>query len=536
MRRIHSNVDPVSVQFRRFEAHNRALADELHDRQFAARHTRPQRDIDRLRKQKKLLPRERIERLLDPDTPFLELSTLAANAAYDGTVPGAGVITGVGIVNGREVMVHANDSTVKAGAWYPLTVKKMVRCLDIAVENHLPMVHLVDSAGAFLPLQSEIFPDRYMAGRLFRQQCALSKLGVPQVAVVCGHCTAGGAYVPTLSDYSIMVRGTGGVFLGGPPLVKAATGEEVSAEELGGADVHSAISGTADYAVNSEQEGIALAQEIVGSLARPKKASVDRREPEAPYYDPQELYGVVPEDVKQQFDLREVIARVVDGSRFHEFKPDYGVTAVCGYAFLWGYKVGIVGNNGVLFSDSARKCTQFMMLCNRDGVPVIFLQNITGFMVGRDYEHGGITKDGAKMVMTTANLDVPKFTVIVNASYGAGNFAMCGRAYDPRLMFTWPNSKISVMGAEQAAKTLTQIKVASLRKQGRELGDDDARQINEEIVGAYERQSSAYYATSELWDDGIIDLPDTRNALGMAISISLNAPFATGTNLGVLRI
>ena len=536
MRRIHSNVDTSSAQFRQYEAHYRKLLDEFRRRQEEARHKRPERDIERLRKQNKLLPRARIELLLDPGTPFLELSSLAANSAYHATVPSAGVISGVGIVNGREVMLHCNDSTVKAGAWYPLGVKKTVRCLDIAIENRLPVLHLVDSAGAFLPLQSEIFPDKYMGGRTFRLQCAMSKLGIAQVAMVFGHCTAGGAYIPTLSDYSIMVRGTGGVFLGGPPLVKAATGEDVSAEELGGADVHTSISGTADYAVDSEQEAIALAREIVGTFGRPDKARVDRREPEAPYYDPQELYGVIPDEVKKQFDMREVLARIVDGSRFHEFKPNYGTTAVCGFAYVWGYKIGIVGNNGVLFSDSAHKCTQFMQLCNRDRVPVLYMQNITGFMIGREYELGGITKDGAKMVMATANLDVPKFTLMVNGSYGAGNFAMCGRAYDARFLFIYPNSEISVMGGEQAARTLTQIKMVALRKQGKELSEEEAAGIREEVAKDYEFRSSAYYSTSEIWDDGIIDPADTRNVLGMTISASLNAPFDSGTGLGVMRV
>ena len=478
---------------------------------------------------------ERIGLLLDPETPFLELSTLAANKAYDGAVPGAGVVSGIGIVSGREVIVLASDSSIKGGAWYPLTVKKMVRTLDIAIENHLPVVHLVDAAGAFLPLQSEIFSDRYMGGRIFRNQCRLSALGVRQVALVLGHSTAGGAYVPTLCDYSVMVRGTGGVFLGGPPLVKAATGEDVTADELGGADVHSAVSGTADYAVGSEQEGLALVREIVGTFPRSAKASVKRRDPEAPYYDAGELYGIIPDDVKKQFDMREIIARLVDGSRFHEFKPDYGTTTVCGFAFLYGWKIGIIGNNGVLFSDSAKKCTQFMQLCNRDRIPLLFLQNITGFMVGKDYEHQGITKDGAKMLMVQANLDVPKLTVMTNGSFGAGNYAMCGRAYDPRFLFSWPNSHISVMGMEQAAKTLTQIRVKALERQGNALSAEEQRKIQEDISTDYQEKSSAYYATSEMWDDGLIDPADTRKVLGIALSVALNRKFAE-TPHGVLRI
>ncbi len=535
MRRLHSHIDTGSATFKAYRDHNRRLLEEFHGKQNAARHERPQRDIDRLRRQDKLLVRERLELLLDPGTPFLEISSLAANQAYDGEVPGAGLVAGIGVVSGREVLVHANDSATKGGAWYPLSVKKTVRAMDIAIENHLPVVHLVDSAGAFLPLQSGIFPDRYMGGRIFRNQCVLSSLGVEQVAVVLGHCTAGGAYVPTLCDYSIMVRGTGGVFLGGPPLVKAATGEDVSADELGGADVHTATSGTADYAVDTEAEGIALAREIVGTFRRREKTPVDRRDPEPPYYDPEELHGIIPDDVKKQFDMREVIARLVDGSLFHEYKPHYGTTLVCGFAYLWGFKVGILGNNGVLFSDSAQKAASFMQLCDRDGIPLLFLQNITGFMIGREYEHRGITKDGAKMVMVQSNVRVPKFTVLCNGSFGAGNYAMAGRGYDPRFLFSWPNSKISVMGAEQAAKTLTQVKVASLARHGKTLTLEEIEKMRRPILEEYERQSSAYYATSELWDDGILDPVDTRNALGTAISASLNAPLPE-SSLGILRI
>jgi 3-methylcrotonyl-CoA carboxylase beta subunit len=535
MRRIKSNIDTNAVEFRIFERHNLALVADLKERQQKARFERPERDIARLRSQKKLLVRERIDLLLDPGTPFLELSTLAANKAYEGTVPSAGLVSGVGIVNGREILLMASDSSIKGGAWYPLTVKKMVRTLDIAIENRIPIIHLVDAAGAFLPLQSGLFPDRYMAGRMFRNQCVLSAIGVKQVALVLGHSTAGGAYIPTLCDYSIMVRRTGGVFLGGPPLVKAATGEEVTADELGGADVHSTISGTADYAVDSEQEGLALVREIVGTFSRETKEDVERREPEEPYYDASELYGIIPDDVKKQFDMREVIARIVDGSRFHEFKPDYGTTAVCGFAFLVGWKVGIVGNNGVLFSDSAQKCTQFMQLCNRDRIPIIFLQNITGFMIGKAYEHGGITKDGSKMLMVQSNLDVPKLTIMTNGSFGAGNYAMCGRAYDARFLFSYPNSQISVMGMEQAAKTLTQIRLKALKRQGKSLSEEDVQNIYDDIAQDYIEKSSAYYSTSELWDDGIIDPKDTRNALGIALSVALNKKFHETPN-GILRI
>ncbi len=535
MRRFRSNIDVQSTTFRDYERHNRKLVMELHERQHKARFDRPERDISRLRKQHKLLVRERVDLLLDPGTPFLELSTLAANMAYGGTVPGAGVVTGIGIVSGREVMVMASDSSIKGGAWYPLTVKKMVRSLDIAIENRLPMVHLVDAAGAFLPLQSGLFPDRYMAGRIFRNQCVLSALGVRQVALVLGHSTAGGAYVPTLCDYSVMVRGTGGIFLGGPPLVKAATGEEVSADELGGADVHSSVSGTADYAVDSEREGLALVREIIATFPIAAKVAVDRREPEEPYYDAHELYGIIPDDIKKQFDIREVMARIFDGSRLHEFKPDYGTTAVCVLAYLYGWKVGVIGNNGVLFSDSAQKCTQFMQVCNRDRVPMIFLQNITGFMVGKDYEHGGITKNGSKMLMIQTNLDVPKLTVMTNGSFGAGNYAMCGRAFDARFLFSWPNSQISVMGMEQAARTLAQIRLKSLERQNKTLSEVETRQIYAEITQDYLDKSGAYYSTSELWDDGMIDPADTRKVLGVALSVALNREFHETPN-GVLRI
>ncbi|MGB9499401.1 MAG: acyl-CoA carboxylase subunit beta [Dissulfuribacterales bacterium] len=535
MRRLKSNIDTQSAEFRSYERHFLKLMAEFNERQRQARYDRPERDMKRLRSQNKLLVRERIDLLLDPGTPFLELSTLGANMAYNGTVPSAGVVSGVGIVSGREIMVMASDSSIKGGAWYPLTVKKMIRTLDIAIENHLPMVHLVDAAGAFLPLQSDIFPDKYMGGRIFRNQCILSAMGIQQVALVLGHSTAGGAYVPTLCDYSIMVRGTGGVFLGGPPLVKAATGETVSADELGGADVHSSISGTADYAVDSEKEGLALVREIVGTFPQKTKAAVERREPEEPYYDSKELYGIIPDDVKKQFDIREVIARIVDGSRFHEFKPDYGTTVVCGFAFLYGWKVGIIGNNGVLFSDSAQKCTQFMQLCNRDRIPIIFLQNITGFMVGKSYEHGGITKDGAKMLMVQANLDVPKLTIMTNGSFGAGNYAMCGRAYDARFLFAWPNSQISVMGMEQAAKTLTQIRLRALERKGKTLSEEERQQIYKNIAQDYLEKSGAYYSTSELWDDGIIDPADTREVLGISLSIALSTEFNETPN-GVLRI
>jgi len=533
MRRIDTRINTTSAEFRAYRKHNLGVRDEFRARMADVRDVRPERDINRLRGLGKLLVRERLDLTLDPGTPFLELSALAAGEAdYDSEIKGAGMVTGIGIVNGREVMVVANDSSIKGGAIYPLGVRKSVRALSIALENRLPVVHLVDSAGAYLPRQMDVFHE---GGHLFYLQCRLSAAGIPQVAVALGHCTAGGAYVPTLSDYSIMVRGTSGVFLGGPPLVKAATGEDISADELGGADVHTRISGTADYAADSEQAAIALAREIVGTLRRAPKQAVDMREPEDPYYDPEELYGIVPDDIKKQFDMHEVIARLVDGSLFHEFKPDYGSTLVCGYAWLWGYKIGILGNNGVLFSEAAQKATQFMQLCDRDGVPLLFLHNVTGFMIGRDYEHRGITKDGAKMIMVQSNLRVPKFSVICHASFGAGNYGMAGRGYEPRFLFAWPHSQCATMGAEQAARTLSMVKLAALKREGKQAGPGEIQAIHDQIHRDFERSNSVYYQTSEVRDDGVIDIVDTRKALGIALSASLNAPFAAA-GAGVLRI
>lgn len=534
MRRILSSINTSSAQFRHNEAHNRRLAAELREKQDKARHARPARDLERLARQGKMLPRERVEKLLDPGTPFLELSTLAADMAYDGDSPGASIITGIGIVSGREVMIHADDSSIKGGAWYPLSVKKIVRCLDIAIENRLPVVHLCDSAGGFLQLQSDVFPDRYMGGRVFRNQCILSKMGVKQLALVFGHCTAGGAYIPGLSDYNVIVRGTGAVFLGGPPLVKAATGEEVSVEDLGGAEMHTTVSGTCDYPAASEEEAIAIGREIVAQWDRPKKWDCQREEPEAPYYDPQELYGILPDDIKKGFDMREVIARIVDGSRFHEYQPNYGTTLVCGFANIWGWKVGILANNGVLFNDSSLKGAHFMELCNQNNTPLVFLQNITGYMVGRAYERQGITKDGAKMIMAQSCSRVPKFTVMCHGSFGAGNYGMCGRAFDGRFLFAWPNHQIGVMGGEQAANTLADVKLKQMQRNGGDVDQAVIDRLWEETRAAYLEQLSAYYSTTNLWDDGILDPVDTRNALGMAITVSLNAPLAD-PGYGVFR-
>ncbi|MGJ8670364.1 MAG: acyl-CoA carboxylase subunit beta [Oceanococcus sp.] len=535
MKRIQSALNTHSADFQANSAHNRRLAEEFKARQHAARHERPQRDLDRLRKQNKLTVRERLQRLLDPGTPFVEFSSLAANEMYEGSVPGAACVTGIGIVAGREVVINAGDASVKGGAWYPITIKKIIRALDIAIENRLPVVHLCDSAGGFLPEQAEIFADKYYAGRIFRNQCTLSKMGVQQVSVVLGHCTAGGAYVPGLSDYSVIVRGTGAIFLAGPPLVKAATGEEVTVDELGGADMHTSVSGTADYPASSEDEAIAIARDIVGQFKRPEKTRIEWQEPEAPYYDPSELYGIIPKDIKQQFDIREVIARMVDGSRFHEYQANFGTTLICGFAHIWGYKVGLIGNNGVLFNDSALKGAHFIQLCNQNKVPIVFLQNITGYMVGREYERAGITKDGAKMIMAVTGCEVPKFTVMCHGSFGAGNYGMSGRAFDSRLLFTWPQHQISVMGAEQAANTLAEVKVRQLARSGETLTPEQIEGIRQPVLAEFQRKSSAYWSTSEIWDDGIVDPVDTRNALGMAISASLNSPIQD-PSYGVFRM
>jgi 3-methylcrotonyl-CoA carboxylase beta subunit len=535
MRRIESRIDPHSADYARFRSANLERVAEFKRRQEEARHRRPARDLDRLAHHDKTFVRDRIEALIDPGTPFLELSSLAAWTEYGGDAKSASVVTGIGIVSGREVMIRADDPSIKGGAWYPLTIKKNVRCLDIAIENRLPVVHMCDSAGGFLPLQAELFADRNDAGRIFRNQSILSKMGLPQLSLVFGQCTAGGAYIPSLSDYSVILRGNGGIFLGGPPLVKAATGEVVDADTLGGADVHTQVSGVADHAANSEEEAILLGREIVSQWTRPEKTRIEMRDPEPPAYDPEELYGIIPDDIKIQFDMHEVIARIVDGSYFHEYQPDYGTTLVCGYAYVWGYKVGILANNGVLFNDSSLKGAHFIELCNQNRTPLVFLQNITGFMVGREYEARGICKDGAKFIMTQSCSSVPKFTVMCNGSFGAGNYGMCGRAFDPRFIFSWPNHQIGIMGAEQAANTLADVKIRQLERQGGTVSPEEIAQIREPVLESFERESSAYYATSQIWDDGIIDPVDTRNALGIAISAALHTPIEE-PRYGVLRL
>ncbi|MEE4108097.1 MAG: carboxyl transferase domain-containing protein, partial [Halieaceae bacterium] len=472
----------------------------------------------------KLLPRQRLDALLDPGTPFLELSQLAAHGVYDDPVPGAGIITGIGRVSGRECMVFVNDATVKGGTYYPLTVKKQARAQTIAEQNNLPCLYLVDSGGAFLPLQDEVFPDREHFGRAFYNQARMSAKGIPQLAAVLGSCTAGGAYLPAMADESIIVREQGTIFLGGPPLVKAATGEVVSAEDLGGADVHCRRSGVTDHYARDDGHAIALLRRCVANLNRPKQTTIEVREPLAPRYDADELYGIIPADRRHPFDVREIIARIVDDSAFDEFKALYGDTLVCGFSHLNGYPIGIVANNGILFSESAVKGAHFVELCAQRRIPLLFLQNITGFMVGREYEAEGIARHGAKMVHAVACADVPKFTVIIGGSYGAGNYAMCGRSYDPRFLFMWPNARISVMGGEQAASVLATVKNDQLARDGEPMSPEEEEAFKQPIRDGYDAQGHPYYASARLWDDGVIDPVDTRRVLALALAASLNAP------------
>ncbi len=483
----------------------------------------------------KLLVRERIDALLDPGSPFLEIGQLAAYGMYDNAAPCAGVVAGVGRVSGVECMIVANDATVKGGTYYPMTVKKHLRAQEIAEQNHLPCVYLVDSGGAFLPMQDEVFPDRDHFGRIFYNQARMSAKGIPQIAVVMGSCTAGGAYVPAMSDETIIVKEQGTIFLGGPPLVKAATGEEVTAEELGGGDVHTRISGVADHLAENDAHALWLARRVVAHLNRRKTVSLALGSAEPPRYDPEELYGVVPVDLRKPYDVREVIARLVDGSRFDEFKARYGTTLVTGFAELFGYPVGIVANNGVLFSESALKGAHFIELCAQRAIPLVFLQNITGFMVGKKYEHGGIAKDGAKMVTAVACAEVPKITLIIGGSFGAGNYGMCGRAYSPRFLWTWPNSRISVMGGEQAASVLAQVRRDALAQAGKSWSAEEEEAFKAPIRAQYERQGHPYYASARLWDDGVIDPAQSRMVLGLSLSAALNTPVAP-TRFGVFRM
>jgi 3-methylcrotonyl-CoA carboxylase beta subunit len=535
MSAIKSSLNVRSDEFRANSAAMRQLVEDL--RQKLAQVARGGSEEARQRHvaRGKLLARDRINTLLDPGTPFLELSQLAAYRMYGGDVPAAGIVTGVGLISDQECVIVANDATVKGGTYYPMTVKKHLRAQEIAEANHLPCVYLVDSGGAFLPLQDEVFPDRDHFGRIFYNQANMSAKRIPQIAAVMGSCTAGGAYVPAMSDETIIVKNQGTIFLGGPPLVKAATGEEVSAEDLGGADVHTRISGVADHFAENDSHALYLARQVVTSLALTKPAQLKVRPPEDPLYEPQEIYGIIPTDTRKPYDVREVIARVVDGSRLDEFKARYGSTLVTGFAHIHGYPAGIVANNGILFSESAQKGAHFIELCAQRGIPLVFLQNITGFMVGRKYENQGIAKDGAKMVTAVACARVPKFTVIIGGSFGAGNYGMCGRAYSPRFLWMWPNARISVMGGEQAANVLATVRRDGLKAQGKDWPEEEEDAFKAPIREQYETQGHPYYATARLWDDGIIDPADMRRVLALGISASLNAPIET-TCFGVFRM
>jgi 3-methylcrotonyl-CoA carboxylase beta subunit len=527
---LESNLDVRSADYARNRGANEALIADLQARVASVASGGGEQARAKHIARGKLLVRDRIRELLDPGSPFLEFSQLAAIGLYNDEVASAGLVTGIGRVTGQECLIVANDATVKGGTYYPLTVKKHLRAQEIAAANHLPCIYLVDSGGAYLPLQDEVFPDRDHFGRIFYNQANLSAAGIPQIAVVMGSCTAGGAYVPAMADESIIVRGQGTIFLGGPPLVKAATGEVVSAEELGGADLHSRTSGVTDHYALDDRHALALARQSVSHLNRVKNSRLGCRRPAEPRYAADDLLGLVPDDTRKSYDVREVIARLVDGSEFSEFKQLYGTTLVCGFAHIHGYPVGIVANNGILFSESALKAAHFVELCCKRRVPLVFLQNITGFMVGRKYEAGGIAKDGAKMVMAVANARVPKFTVIIGGSFGAGNYGMCGRAFSPRFLWMWPNARISVMGGEQAATVLAQV-----RGQASQNGSQDEEAFKARVREQYETQGHAYYATARLWDDGIIDPRDTRRVLGLGISAALNAP-PEDTTFGVFRL
>jgi acetyl-CoA carboxylase carboxyltransferase component len=535
MRKLETKIRPADPAFRENTRRMKDLSSQLHERLAEARKGGPDDVRLRHKERGKMLARERIEALIDPGTPFLELSPLAAYGLYDNEAPAAGIVTGIGSIEGRQAVLVANDATVKGGTYFPITVKKHLRAQEIALENRLPCVYLVDSGGAFLPLQAEIFPDREHFGRIFYNQARLSAARIAQIAVVMGSCTAGGAYVPAMCDENVIVRGVGTIFLGGPPLVKAATGEEVTPEELGGGDVHTRISGVSDHLAANDQDAINITRRIFQSLGASPRPAIEPEAAEDPAYDAAELYGIIPPDLRTPYDVREVIARIVDGSRFQEFKALYGQTLVTGFARLHGYPVGIVANNGVLFSESALKATHFIEICCQRRIPLLFLQNITGFIVGKRYEHGGIAKDGAKMVHAVATAEVPKITVIIGASNGAGNYGMCGRAYGPRFLFMWPNGRISVMGGEQAANTLLTVKLQQLEARGRTMPEEEQRAFMAPILAKYDEEGSPYYSTARLWDDGVLDPVDTRDALGIALAAALNAPIPE-TQVGVYRM
>jgi 3-methylcrotonyl-CoA carboxylase beta subunit len=532
---LKSHVKTSSSDFKANAEHHYRLASELNGNLEKIREGGGETARARHEGRGKLFVRERIRKLIDPGTAFLELSPLAAWEMYDGAAPSAGVITGIGTIHGREVMIVANDATVKGGTYFPLTVKKHLRAQEVAMENRLPCIYLVDSGGAFLPLQAEVFPDREHFGRIFYNQANMSAAGIPQVAVVMGSCTAGGAYVPAMSDETIIVRNQGTIFLGGPPLVKAATGEVVTAEELGGGDTHSKISGVTDHLAENDEDALRIAREICSHFNRPKPSELDFQKPEEPLFDPKEIAGILPADLRKPFDIREIIARLVDGSRFHEFKSNYGNTLICGFAHLHGIPIGILANNGILLSESAQKGAHFIELCCQRKIPLVFLQNITGFMVGKKYEHEGIAKHGAKLVTAVSNAKVPKFTVVVGGSYGAGNYGMCGRAFQPRFLWMWPNSRISVMGGEQAANVLSQVKADQLKAKGEDLSEEKIKAMQAPVLDQYEREGNPYYSTARLWDDGVLVPWKTREALALALSASLNAPLED-TRFGVFRM
>ncbi len=535
MYKIESKVRTSSSEYQENFAYNKKKVEEFREILRKTKVGGPPKAIEKHKSRGKLTARERLEKLFDRNTPFLEFSTLSAYGLYDDQAPCAGIVTGVGVVHGKEVLVVANDATVKGGTYFPITVQKHVRAQEIALENRLPCVYLVDSGGVFLPLQDGVFPDKDHFGRIFYNQARLSALGIPQISAVMGSCTAGGAYVPAMSDETIIVKGEGTIFIGGPPLVKAATGVDVTPEELGGADVHTRISGVSDHYAQDDEHAIQILRNILENVPAPTKFPLDISEPKDPAYESEEIYGLLPRDLSVQFDVREIIARIVDESRFHEFKELYGQQLVTGFARIMGYPVGIVANNGVLFSESAQKGAHFVSICAVRKIPLVFLQNITGFIVGKEFEHGGIAKDGAKMVHAVANAQVPRFTIVIGASHGAGNYAMCGRGYFPRLMWMWPMSKISVMGGEQAANVLLTVKRAALELEGKSMTPEEEKELQAPILEKYEREGSAYYASARLWDDGIIEPLDTRKALGLAISMSLNS-FIPEHQFGVFRM
>lgn len=525
MFRLYSNIDVRSDEFSNNREAFLKLLEEYRSKWEVIKKGGPEKAVVKHKTRKKLLARERIDLLLDRNTPFLELSGFAAYDQYENQFPSAGIITGVGLVQGKETVIVANDATVKGGTYIKETIKKHIRAQEIALENHIPIVYMVDSGGIFLPEQDKVFPDKFDFGRIFFNQSRLSAGGIPQVAIVMGSCTAGGAYVPAMSDETIIVEKQGTIFIGGPPLVKAATGEDVSAEELGGADVHTRISGVADHFAENDTHAIQICRNIFENLPTGHRQTMEQADPEPPAYDTEELYGIIPEDPRKGVDPREIIMRIVDGSRFQEFKANYATTIVTGFARIMGYPVGIIANHGVLFSETSLKATHFIELCNFRRIPIVFLQNITGFMVGKEYEHKGIARDGAKLVHAVSNANVPKFTIIFGGSYGAGNYAMAGRAFEPRLLFMWPNSRISVMGGEQAAEVLSRVKVDQLKAAGQTVPKREIQAIKQEILEKYRREGSAYYSTSRIWDDGIIDPIDTRKVIAMGIAMSLNKEF-----------